>query len=433
MYLILHTDLLEHNDIKKLLRTIVPVIFQEQSRIVLHIDETKYDYESLNLPNSESTTVSRNTVLNMLIRYSASNIPYIVLTSDVSLTNTFLNLGIRFIHCPINVNPDPYFDTAYKILEATKIPCIGFFKNPLQNAAGICPIIYHAGELFCCFGIEGYSSKMSDFGGGFDKVYTKHKREPYKNTILRNLQIKDGCIDPIILADHFTSFNDKELVSSLIMQQQLEIPFNSSSEYPMIGYGDPNTKYTAFRELMEETGFLDNDGNVGYTFDLNIVFKKLYQDNAYVYLGGDKKYGYDMFLVILTSDELTHEIRKGFLDLYVEYVHDKESYITQRLEGSVKHHRIKIPRNKEMIGMNIVPLSYIVQKTRNVSKKIFGDSLRGWESEESKIPGVYGNKYGAHILDNMRPCFASALVKYHEELASLEEYFNDMREILRIK
>lgn len=445
MYIVLHTDSLVLSELKFLVQRCTPVIFQEQQRCVL----SPISDQSINTDPLDPMMTSK--IINALVELSAKNIRYIALTSNIGIANIMLRLKLRFIHYPVDTDPEKYLTGSFKLLDTEVLPIIGYSRNPIQNSAGILPLIYHEGQIFCALGIDSYRHKYSDFGGGYDQIYTKHKKDTYKNTILQGMQIRNGEIDPDILIDHFMSFENKDMISSMIiasgqrrdegyghdtmhdaMHDDRAFGSGSSGGFRMmrsgsdprfhnrhdtIGKGDPNTKYTAFRELMEETAYVNNDGTIGYTFDLLTIYTKLYTDRAFVYLGGDRIYGYDMYLVFLTLDELTPQMRTGFLESYTAYKQNPELYTRQRMNGPTKSN-IQIRRNKEMIGVDIIPLNYLVSKT----KAPWLDRFKNEPKTQDKCETVYGERYGSDILDAMRPCFASAMIKYHKELESIDVF-----------
>lgn len=461
MYIILHTNSPVLNELNFLVQRCVPVIFQEQQRIVLPIPESTENYD----PNYDREIQRQliTKIIDKLIEFSKKDIHYIILTSNIAVTNAMMRLQLRVIHYPIDTDPEPYLMSSFNLIDADVVPIIGYSKNPIQNAAGICPVIYHEGQLFCALGIDKQRAKYSDFGGGYDYMYTKHTKDMYKNTILKDKQIQNGDIDPDILIDHFMTFENKDVISLMLIASKKEkdpikfskkhndtsasgraqhrarpdkeIKHNTSydlnfqDKYNIIGRGDPNTKYTGFRELIEETAFVNPDGIIGYTFDPKVMYDKLYTSRSFVYLGGDRIYGYDMFVVFLTLDDLNPMMREGFLESYELMKQNEYLYIQERLNGPIKTN-ILIPQNKEMMGIDFIPLKYIVSKTLSPWIACFKDGSR---NHHHKQENAYGKKYNSHILDMMRPCFASALVKYHKEFSVINTFFDDIKNLLQLE
>ena len=228
-------------------------IFHEKKIVVIYLT-TIFDTESL----------SNDHMIDLILDISRKTLHYIILSSDIILSNILIRYKLRFIHCQIDKDPDKYILTAFNLLykKVSIIPIIGYSNYSIQNSAGILPMIWHENQLYCGLGLDIKRKQYSDFGGGYDHKYSKHIINQFKNKILGDKQIKDGMIDPLILADHYLA-SDNNICCS------------KSNKFN-IGYGDLNTKYTAFREFMEETAFLNLNGNIEYTFNVQNIYEKLY-------------------------------------------------------------------------------------------------------------------------------------------------------------
>ncbi len=392
----------------------------------------------------------------------------IILSSNIGFIQNLMRVRMKCMHYPPDSDPDPYIKLCLKIIKADHIPSIGYIRNPMKNSAGVIPVIYHEGKLFFALGLDKIRKKYSDFGGGFDEKYTKHqKKDSFKNLILQDKQILNGNIDVQILVDHcMGSENIKKIATKL----------KNDKNKCHLAYGDPNSKYTAFRELMEESssnnqeselseilikskndtssGIIDeykNDAiishksNITYVFDPSMVYKKLYEKREYVYLGGDRLYGYDLFLLFVTPEDLDERSKKGFLELYELYENNPEKYIKDKGESITENVRIKIPENSEMYGIEILPMVQIVNAVKHIdyAKYAYDKQLNEGEykwynlKEDQNIQKnisitYHADKYKSNILDLMRPCFAEALIKYNKELDFVMNYFEDIKQIFSL-
>lgn len=363
-----------------------------------------------------------------------SELSYIILTSSASLCQDLMKIKMRVLYQPPYKNPTAYLDTAIKLLNESYVPTIGCFINPSEYSAGVLPFVYHKGELFCMLGIDKKSGQYSDYGGGFNKRFKKDK---CKNSVFNLIQTSKGMIGKRISVDHFiTHQSPKALLSS-------KVNFNSFQS-------DTNTKYTAFREIVEETSYfctkkainqyhksdyksdhksnhkLDNrlDHRLKQTeykfetmFDLDTIFNKLYDNSSYVYLGGDTNYAYDMFLVFMTVDDLPENIRYDFLNLYNLYKKNDILYAQSRLMGPNKENYIRMYGNFEIIGIDAIPLSLVVTSVENVDYEQF--------KNRSKYPqNIYP------LIDGFRSCFADAILKYKNDFKFLLKSFDTVKNIL---
>jgi hypothetical protein len=364
MYIVIAYDTIEQHILSDIIAKVKMVnIFYDKKIAVLYLTSI-FDTDPMN----------NDDVIDLILDISRKTSQYIILSSDILLTNIFIRYKLNFIHCHIDKDPESYILTSFNILKEkiSLIPIIGYSNHSIQNSAGILPIIWHENQLYCGLGLDIKRKQYSDFGGGYDFKYTKHIINNYKNKILGEKQIKDGVIDPLILSDHYCLQPDSHSV---------------------LGYGDPNTKYTAFREFIEETSFINSNNEIGYTFDIQNIYEKLYISKSFILLGGNMAYGYDMYLVFLTPDDLLPEIKKIFFkNMHNSTMHKSthNNSISKKIDSS---HIPDIPiiGNNEMYGIDIFNLNYIIS-----------------------------NK---HILAVMRPCFASAIIKYTGELKFINKHF----------
>jgi hypothetical protein len=203
-----------------------------------------------------------------------------------------------------------------------------------------------------------------------------------------------------------------------------------------LGNGDPNTKYTAFRELFEETSYpLENNdqgdkNGVDCMFDLNVVYNKLYNTNSYLYLGGDKLYSYDMYSVFFDVSELTPTMRNGFLKWHTSHIENKSPAHTKQEPD------VMIENNREMTGIGFFLLDEVCVETRRIdysaySTKCVNDTKHNCGIKQNK--NYHDQNYGSPILDMMRPCFADALVKYSNEFEEISTSFSDIKGLMKLK
>lgn len=374
-------------------------------------------------------------VLNFLLDVRSSNMNHIVLTANTYIKDKLIKMDVKFLFYHPSDNIADYLNVASKLISkqvmCRSVPYFNIYRNPNQCASGILPMIYHNNELFCLLGIDNFRRKYSDFGGGFDKTFIPHRKDIYKNNVLLEKQIRSGKIHDDIFYDHYmTSSKSRAIINDLNMQN------------PKIGDGDINTQYTAFREFMEETCYLNDDNRVGYLFNIDIVFDKLYKNKSYVYLGGDDEYKYDMYVIFFTIKELNSDLVYWFNIMYEKYISDSDKYGRTFIDTVNEVDCFKIPQNKEMIGISMIPLKYIMSQINeidyndySINKKKFAeekDLQIKWEIHNNNSTykiSYHKDNYNAPILDIMRPCFADALVKYSKEIEFL--FKTDTFEIIR--
>jgi hypothetical protein len=327
----------------------------------------------------DTEKLTNDQTIDLILDISRKTSHYIILSTDIVITNILIRYKLKFIHCQIDKDSDEYIITAFKLLKqkVNLIPIIGYSNHSIQNSAGVLPMIWYNNQLYCGLGLDIKRKQYSDFGGGYDHKYTKHITNQFKNTILNDKQIKEGIIDPLILSDHFLASENKKNICRL----------------KFIGHGDVNTKYTAFREFMEETAFLKLNGEIGYTFDMQNIYEKLYISKSFILLGGDALYGYDMYLIFMTPDDLLPEIKLKFLKSVDKKINNK---INNKINTSCDPD-IPIIGNNEMFGIDIISLNFLIT-----------------------------NK---HILTSMRPCFANAIVRYTKELQFIDNHYRNINNL----
>jgi len=410
--------------------------------------------------------------ITTLINLKKTKVDYIVVTHEPDLKEMLIKTQTPFMFYHLiddlmahhNLNAKFYLEIAISLITNPNyryIPTIGTYSNPNTCSAGVLPVVYYKGEILCLLGIDAHLFKYSDFGGGFDFVYTPHKTEPYKSTILKSKQIKNGIIDADMLIDHYATF-------SLVKNADLNIDMNTDytdcldnaddigigqgrkskmylhPNHPSrlkythrIGDGDPNTQYTALRELMEETAFIDSNGNSQCVFDLDVIIDKLYRQRSYVYLGGDDKYKYDMYVVFFSVDELSNDLQEWFVKAYHRYIDDPKKYVLDRTSNVAYNTCYKLPHNKEMVGVDMIPLNYICAAVKNINYKDYAIAKKGCEYEHRKAHAkahYHSNVYQAPILDNMRSSFADTLIKYNNDFTFITDIalFPKIRELLHL-
>lgn len=398
-----------------------------------------------------TSMISIMKLVKSLSDYYNSGIKYIIITSDPKIKEILFKVNARFMFYhkneiiqaenenKNNIYEEIYLKTAYDLIlmndyetceytnnhiKYDNIPRIGFYSNPHTCSSGVLPVVCYNNEIFCLLGIDKRLLKYSDFGGRFDALYTKHRRDSYKNNILQNKQIQNGFIDNDILSDHRATLNSSDN-NKYIHPNYFEYMSGTGSNYAL-GYGDVNTKYTALRELMEETSYIDNNGDVGYIFNLDMIIKKLYKDHAYMYLGGNKQYDYDMYVVFLTIDDLSNEIATWFINLYDQYKLFPKKYINKRIDNIKSNEYFNIPNNMEMMGIDMIPLNDIVSDTRittniNISADANIDiTANNQINNNIKIQKIINTK---SLLSMMRLSFADALIKYHKDFEFIADSF----------
>ena len=227
--------------------------------------------------------------------------PYAFLVHDVESHDFLTDLRVspdQIVRVPPDTSKfDAYLELLRTVLETGRSFWIGTHDSTKRNAAGILPVLYHNSHLYAMFGLDTRVSYYSDFGGGFDRKYspTSHKkRDSYKNAVLGKYQIQNGSVSRDMLIDHLLNLNPPD-------RQKFMEDLRSGQ----IGYGDLNTLYTAFREYVEESSGRDRAGNTQHPIPIDVVFRKLFVDKAYIHLQTEKIYGYDTFLLFVTIEDFS--------------------------------------------------------------------------------------------------------------------------------
>lgn len=312
------------------------------------------------------------------------------------------------------------------------VPSFSRYNNKMKCSAGVLPIIYHNGEYFAFLGTDKYTKKSSDFGGKFDRLYEWKGNDD----ILGDRQIKLKNIDPVIMSNYYYTEDDKNkhYVNNVLEYIQ--------SKKLKIAIGDIDTKYTAFREFMEESNYVNPNGKNGYYFDPDTVHKKLYIDHSYMYLGGTQEYNYDMYVLFFVVDDLTPVIKRWFFDSYNKYndVVTTNTLITSSNDGILNNdilneiiinnqNCLTIPRNAEICGMKMIPLILLVLPMENIDyndyiekKKIIIEMKkkeRANKAKDTERKRFFAENYKSPLLDTLRLCFIDALVRYKFEFKYL--------------
>lgn len=226
---------------------------------------------------------------------------YAFLVHDVESHDFLTDLRVspdQIVRVPPDTSKfDAYLELLRTVLETGRSFWIGTHDSTKRNAAGILPVLYHNSHLYAMLGLDTRVSYYSDFGGGFDRKYspTSHKkRDSYKNAVLGKYQIQNGSVSRDMLIDHLLNLNppDRQKFMEDLRSEQ-------------IGYGDLNTLYTAFREYVEESSGRDRVGNTQHPIPIDVVFRKLFVDKAYIHLQTERIYGYDTFLLFVTIEDFS--------------------------------------------------------------------------------------------------------------------------------
>lgn len=446
---------------------------------------------------------------------------YVFLVCDVDVRNFMRRHEITVLYYPpLTESYGSYLDVALKILtngfsgamnasaastastalmSCPAIPdirsmqkiCIGTHDVRVRRSAGILPILCANGRLYMMLGLDSRLGKYSDFGGRFDERYrpTAHKgMDAYKNNVLADYQIRDGFIDPDILAEHFTQLStdgqENFLKNALAIRgtDTVSATGGSSSRTPSprslrnaLGHSDINTAYTAFRELVEETSSRDNRNHkTNRMFALDTLHTKLFKKYQYIYLG-DEAFDYDTFVVFFTLDDFNTRNRKGleaqlaFVDRpdYLEellHPYSYKKYDQNRANGQYfsKHfpnnrYRDGMPHNhhndnayyraqdvghmiygnSEMRRIDLVPLQPVLAAMDGIEYADYMCAKKSAESgyEESGRGAIlrsfsHAREYKAPIYDRFRDSFATALVRHHNALETVNYMFDTLRPIL---
>lgn len=342
---------------------------------------------------------------------------------------------LNYILSPSNISqkePINKINNISNISNITKvIPSFSYHNNKMRCSAGVLPMIYHNGEYFAFLGTDKYTKKSSDFGGKFDKMYEWKGNDD----ILGSMQIKMKNIDPTIMSNYYymSDYKNKQYVTNIleyIKTKQLDI-----------AVGDIDTKYTAFREFMEESNYINPNGTNGYYFEPEVIHKKLYIDHSYMYLGGTQEYNYDMYVLFFVTDDLTPIVKRWFIDAYDKYnnITPANPVINGVIMSDIisnenlinNQYFLTIPRNAEMCGMKMIPLILLVIPIDNIDYDVYikkrkeysemkknGRGKTGKDNDTNQ-KGFFVENYGSPLLETMRVCFVDALVRYKNELKYL--------------
>jgi hypothetical protein len=454
MYIILNVADVAVVDKHKIFELNHPVILDGENETQVAVYRYIMDF-------MQNTKIQTDELLEPIKKIAKLGLTFIVITSSIPTYQKLLTMKIKSLYQPPYQDPTMFLDSAIKLLNEPYISILGYFDTTAEYSAGILPFVYHNGELFCMLGCDGLRKKYSDFGGKFDKKIKFHTRDRYKNTVLGTKQTLNGTMSTDILIDHYithplpesilvedkTSHKVSEKLEKNLEKQLVYDPKRSTDKHSIlaregekkikysteehVGFGDTNTKYTAFRELIEETSFVNPKSGdakeIGYMFDPNVIFNKLYIKGSYIYLGGNKEYSYDMFLIFMTVDQLPENFKTDFLKLYDLYKKDKNLYVNSRLLGPTSQNCIKIHDNREMNGIDAIPLSAIMERIDNIEYEKF----KKRESHKTyKTYKMYKTQQMYPMLDGFRPCFADAVVRYKMDFKFIDKSFDKIKEIL---
>jgi hypothetical protein len=369
----------------------------------------------------------------LIEKIKLDNIKHVVIVSNRFAKEDIFKITNRVVVCLKN-NFNDCIQYAIDAFDWDVIPKLNTFRNPATYSAGTIPIVVYEGELFCLLGIDKRRMMYSDFGGGFDKTFKTHHLDSFKNDVLKEYRIKNGYINPSILADHIAESADRTnhpdipkitTTTDISARNRVDI----FKENKAIGFGDLNTKYVAFREMFEETTYIDNYNHVTNSFDLDTMFKKLYIDKTYMYLGGDLNYRYDTFVIFYTANELTSNMREWFIHQYAQYVSDQTKYSNMLntpitpitpINGTLDH-VFQFNQNCEMVGISMIPLKFITDETNTIRYNDYIQSKTKTFKEDT-------------LLKNMRTSFTDAMIRYNSELSALTapSSFAKFRNMLQI-
>jgi len=351
------------------------------------------------------------------------------------------------INIPLCADPYPYIDLAVKHLNKSVSLLFGYNEGNAKCNAGVLPIISHMGEQYIVLGVDCWKRGCSDFGGTFDTVYRLYKGiESHKNTMLGNRQIRNGMIDIDMIRDYcVTNQCDPD-----------EIYQNG------MGNGDLNSKYTAFREFIEETGYILGSNNKSIVeqqveqpidqrveqpieqpidqaiyetiFDIEKVFEKLYKNYQYLYFGGDSSYSYDTYLMMFTVDCCSPLFKIQLFEQIDMYKADPLKYMKLMEDGTtVWDPAVKLKGNSEMKGIIIIPINEIINRVNKIDYTEYKSCEKSinrfpekamFDQESGGKGGEYNyheKKYGVKFFDLMRQAFVDALIRYKHELITIAE------------
>ncbi len=347
-----------------------------------------------------------------------TNIKYIIIECVPMKIGLYIKCKLRFIHASIKTDCSLYLDYAIIALEKNISLNIGFYNNGVNTMAkkynaGVIPLLCHDGKFYSLFGIDKWKRYISDFGGGHDKIYQfYHGRSVFKNHILGEKMINNGLIDDVILADHISFSHDFHLMDENKLTQL------------KIGHGDINSKYTAFRELMEESAIVANDNKVTHVFDIDAIYKRFYINHSYIYLGGNVDYGYDTYIIIVEMNDLHKDIHNEILEM-IRIIKD----------GTVNYHNlmmnptIKLNNNDEMCGIMIMSLDFIIKEVADIDYvnhdvNISNNNPGKWDTNCSN------QKLKESTLKLMRNAYMDATIRYKKELNDINNNIEILKSIL---
>lgn len=148
-----------------------------------------------------------------------------------------------------------------------------------------------------CTKCENIYCQYSDTGGKVESVWKKNIRES-ADEVLGKYSIVDGSVNSIIS--------------------------NGTPDYDGFYEGDLDKKYTALREVMEETfSPTANEPSVKHLIDIEVIVRKLYIDNEYHLILNDD--GYHTYVIVLTIDDFQDTIQEKILD-HIQMIEDGSHY-----------------------------------------------------------------------------------------------------------
>jgi hypothetical protein len=402
--------------------------YDSKKRCVINCNKM-YDHNGMMIIRVEDTYLPSVTEF-----VRTTKLEYIVMSSNSSIIEKMVRIKVRcFYHPPDQLDVMKYINICLKIIRCPTIPVFGFTVCSHKKSAGILPLIWHKGMLYCMLGLDKYRNCLSDFGGKHDHQHVEHKNnQSFKNKILGDRQIHKGMIDLNILADQMISSGGK-----------------IGNIKDMMGCGDLNSKYTAFRELIEETTQRDNH-TTSCIFDVATIYHKLYVQKKYIYLGGDtddQPYDYDMYLIFLTTTDFDLSVKKILDSMTERYAKNRSdgADLVDCLSDIKENYTFPILGNKEMSGVSVVPLNHLIDgrndglKKRNRINRNRHIMHCDWRSDNvGRLYGDYRDMCDPHncqdknknIINFMRPCFVEAFDRYIEEFKFLQCHFEIAKEIL---
>lgn len=353
--------------------------------------------------------IEKDYIINNVLKFEKFNVVYVNVKdlekiSKKKILFAFVDNIYELIVTNNNNIKSYYGDFSHDIIKYHIDLKIGIFDAGQKNNAGILPLVIHKNRLYSLLGISKNNNKFSDFGGSFDDKITPHIKDDFKNNILKDKQIRNDFIDDNILLDHFLNSCD--------------IDYDISKYRKVFDLGDINTKYTAFRELYEESVGFD----MNYIFDMKTCYDKLFVSKKYLYLGGDKSYDYDMYVVIFTMDEINNF---DLIDIINDYEKNPNLYMSNIEIG--RNNFIKIENNCEMKGICLVPMNEILKNVKDINYEIFKKRKKNTDKFKSFHKLKYDSISSNQILNKFRPSFLDALVKYKDSFSKLVDNINILK------